>query len=120
MANVQTARSAAACNPEAALVRLGDDRELYREVLTRFFVDSPNSLVRMRAAIEKQDGDELHRAAHSYKGLAAMSGTEHVAASAAELEQIGKAHQLANASEILSRLEQELAAAREELIPFYQ
>lgn len=118
MSNADAA-SDAACNPEAALDRLGEDRELYRDVLVRFFADSPASLDRIGEAIENDDGDELHRASHSYKGLAAMSGTDQVARTAAELEQLGRSNQLAAASDLLARMKQELASARAELAPYY-
>ena len=51
------------CDPQAALTRLGDDRELYREVLKRFFDDSPDSIDRIDQAIAGSNAQELHRAA---------------------------------------------------------
>jgi HPt (histidine-containing phosphotransfer) domain-containing protein len=99
---------------------LGDDAELYREVLQRFFDESPQALSRIAAAIELEKAGDLHRAAHSYKGLAAMSGTEEVARTAAELEQIGKQGQLQEAPTLLTRLRQELERAQRELAPYYR
>ena len=121
MADAQaTGGGASACNPEGALARLGDDAELYREVLERFFADSPVALARIATAIDQQRAEDLHRAAHSYKGLAAMSGTEQVARTAAELEQTGKLGRLEEAPALLARLRQELERARQELAPYYQ
>jgi HPt (histidine-containing phosphotransfer) domain-containing protein len=118
--DLQTSGGSSACNPEAALVRLGDDRELYREVLERFFAEAPAAMLRIRGAIDKQDAPELHRAAHSFKGLAAMSGTEHVARTAAELEQFGKTNQFEQVNELFNRIQRELEVARHELAPYYQ
>jgi polar amino acid transport system substrate-binding protein len=121
MVDVHTAGNGSrACDPEAALVRLGDDRDLYREVLERFFAESPAALGRIQSAITRRDAPELHRAAHSFKGLAAMSGSEQVARTAAELEQLGKVNQLDAVNGLFIRLEQELASARQELGPYYQ
>lgn len=119
MSNANAAPGAA-CNPEAALERLGDDRELYRDVLVRFFADSPAALDRIGGAIEKQDGDELHRASHSYKGLAAMSGTDQLARTAAELEQLGRSNQFAAADDLFTRMKQELASAFAQLSSYYE
>jgi HPt (histidine-containing phosphotransfer) domain-containing protein len=120
MANAQAAREVQkACDPVAALARLGGDAELYREVLERFFDTSPASLAKIAAAIDRQNGEELHRAAHSYKGLAAMAGTEDVARTAAALDQLGRQGQLEAAAALLHRMRQELALARAELTPYF-
>src|SRR5687767_7330452 len=103
MREAQAASGEKACDPVAALARLGGDAELYREVLQRFFADSATSLERISAAIDHGSGDELHRAAHSYKGLALMSGTEEVARTALALEQLGRQGQLAEAPVLLVR-----------------
>jgi HPt (histidine-containing phosphotransfer) domain-containing protein len=120
MTNAQAASDEKACDPAAALARLGGDEELYREVLQRFFADSPHSLARISAALDRGSGDELHRAAHSYKGLALMSGTEDIARTALALEQLGRQGQLAEAPPLLARLGQELERAQAELAPYYQ
>ena len=121
MADAQMAGSgSAACNPQAALARLGDDRELYSEVLQRFFADAPSAVGRISAAIDASNGDALHRAAHSFKGLAAMAGTEEVSRLAAELEQLGRQNQFEAAPPLLARLEQELHSAQRELASYYQ
>jgi HPt (histidine-containing phosphotransfer) domain-containing protein len=120
MAQSQTSVGGAGCDPHAALARLGDDADLYREVLERFFNDAPNFLERMIQARESQRSDELHRAAHSFKGLAAMAGAEEVARTAAELEAQGKGSRFDEASESLSRLRQQIHAAATILAPHYK
>lgn len=120
MGDAQAAGGGKACDPVAALARLGDDAELYREVLQRFFDGSASSFAKISAAIDRGSGDELHRAAHSYKGLALMSGTEDVARTAAELDQLGKHGQLASAPALLARMRQELELARVEMGLYYQ
>jgi HPt (histidine-containing phosphotransfer) domain-containing protein len=109
-----------ACDPHAALARLGDDRELYREVLLRFFDDSPASIARIDQAIAGSNGQELHRAAHSYKGLAAMAGAEQLASTSAELESLGRQSSFRDAGLLLSRMKAELENARMQLAPYYQ
>jgi HPt (histidine-containing phosphotransfer) domain-containing protein len=108
------------CDPRAALLRLGDDEELYREVLQRFFNDAPGFVQRIWHAIQQQRSEELHRAAHSFKGLAAMAGAENVARTAAELEGLGKAGRLDESPEFAQRLQRDLEQARVQLAPYYQ
>ncbi len=108
------------CNPEAAVERLGGDADLYREVLTRFYADADNSVARLRRALETQNADEMHRAAHSFKGLAAMSGAERVARTAAELEQMGRNKQLEEAPPLVDRITIELQRSRLELAPHFE
>lgn len=108
------------CEPEAALARLGDDRQLYREVLDRFFADSPEALARIADAIAQDDGEQLHRAAHSFKGLAAMAGTVSVSQLAAQLEAVGKEGELIQAPHLLDQLRNELQKARTALASYME
>lgn len=108
------------CDPQAALTRLGDDRDLYREVLKRFFEDSPASIDKIDQAIAAESAEQLHRGAHSYKGLAAMAGADQVASTSAELESLGKQSSFQDAAPLVGRLKQELATARLELATYYQ
>ena len=108
------------CDPQAALTRLGDDRDLYRDVLKRFFDDSPASIDRIDQAIANGTAEELHRAAHSYKGLAAMAGADQVASTSAELESLGRQNSFQDATLLLARLKEELQNARLQLASYYQ
>jgi HPt (histidine-containing phosphotransfer) domain-containing protein len=120
MAESQARTGGPECDPQSALARLGDDHELYREVLQRFFTEAPGFLNRITAAIDPPRAEELHRAAHSFKGLAALAGADEVARTAAELEAQGKASRFDLAPELASRLGQQLQQAAKTLSPHYE
>jgi HPt (histidine-containing phosphotransfer) domain-containing protein len=107
------------CDPQAALARLGDDRELYREVLERFFADAPAALASISMAIDGQRASELHRTAHSFKGLAAVAGADEVTRIAAELEKLGREGNMDPAAALLERARQQLQRARMVLAPYF-
>ncbi len=120
MAQSQVSAGGGGCDPQSALTRLGDDRELYREVLQRFFAEAGDFVGRIASAAEGSRSEDLHRSAHSFKGLAAMAGAEEAARIAAQLEALGKANQFDGASELVAHLQRELKSAQTLLAPYYE
>ncbi|WP_417849554.1 PAS domain S-box protein [Thalassoglobus sp.] len=80
-------------NLDAALKRLGDDEELLDCMKTAFLEDSPQLLEEIKTAHENSSFPELHRAAHSLKGLASNFDAFKLVASAAEIENAAKVSQ---------------------------
>src|SRR5438093_383143 len=70
----------------ASLRRMGNNRELFCEVVAIYDEDSPQLLERIRAAIREGDAARLHQAAHSLKGLVSNFGAGAAAEAAYALE----------------------------------
>ena len=69
---------------------LGHDRSLIRDSLAILREQCPELLEELRQAIEARDAMELHRAAHSLKGLTGYLGSSPIVHSAARLERAGR------------------------------
>jgi len=69
---------------------LGHDQSLIRDALVILRTQCPELLDEIRQAIEARDAEELHRAAHSLKGLTGYLGPSPIVQSAARLERAGK------------------------------
>jgi two-component system, sensor histidine kinase and response regulator len=76
-----------ACEPEAAIQRLGGDEQLYRELVQSFVDDTAGMVPRLIAALAAGDCEGVHRAAHCLKGTAATCGALAVASACAQIEQ---------------------------------
>jgi HPt (histidine-containing phosphotransfer) domain-containing protein len=73
---------------------MGGDLDLFRGLAEYFFLDAPPLVDRIQAALARGDADQVERAAHSVKGLAANFGADFVVSSAARLEDLGKRAEL--------------------------
>jgi len=69
---------------------LGHDRSLIRDSIAILRAQCPELLEEIRQAIEAGDAAELHRAAHSLKGLTGYLGPSPIVQSAARLERAGR------------------------------
>ena len=98
-----------------ALTRVGGDEELLREIGQLFLEEYPAMLSRLASAIASQDAHTVDRAAHSIKGSVANFGAHAAYQAALELEQMGRAKNLGEASRQLDELERALAALHLEL-----
>ena len=98
-----------------ALLRVGGDDELLKEIAAVFLADYPNSLQEIRAAIHSGDAIQLERSAHSLKGSVANFGARDAVAAALRLEQLGRVRHLQDCAETLRALEQALASLHPEL-----
>ena len=102
----------------ASLRRMGNNRELFCEVVGIYDEDSPQLLDRIRAAVHDGDAARLHRAAHSLKGLVSNFGASAAAEAAYVLERMGTSRALAGSEEALRVLEHELGRLSKALEPF--
>lgn len=99
----------------AALARMEGDRELLEEIGQLFAEEYPKNLGEIRAAVNACDAQRLHRVAHSLKGASANLGANRVSKAALELELLARAGDLANAPELLQKLEREIERLGPEL-----
>jgi HPt (histidine-containing phosphotransfer) domain-containing protein len=93
----------------STLKRLGNDIELFHEIIHIYLEDEPQLLQAAAHAIETGDATALRRAAHSLKGLAATLSAPHAVSEAFRLEQLGAAGDMSEAAESLRHLQQRLA-----------
>ncbi|MGQ0636821.1 MAG: Hpt domain-containing protein [Planctomycetaceae bacterium] len=103
------------CNLSAALARLGGNVPLLKSLAGFLDEDAPGLLRRLKSAAEQRDGDELHRAAHSLKGLVINFDAERAAGAAERLERIGSLGDWGHAEEGVREMEEALATLGQEL-----
>jgi HPt (histidine-containing phosphotransfer) domain-containing protein len=102
-------------NVPSALKRLGNDRELFDEIVEIYLEDAPELLQTAHRALAGDDAVGLRRAAHSLKGLTATLSADKAVSAALDLEQIAVAGNLSSASESLELLTCRLAELNESL-----
>ena len=112
----QTSESAAGIvDLDAALERMGGDRQLLEDIVQFYFQDSPGLLQQIERSISARDSAQLERAAHSLKGLAANFGAASVVETTASLEGFGRESQFDEAPALLEMLQARIAVLNREL-----
>jgi signal transduction histidine kinase/DNA-binding response OmpR family regulator/HPt (histidine-containing phosphotransfer) domain-containing protein len=108
-----------AAENEDALTHLrrttGGNEKLIRSLAATFLADAPKALARIRGAVAKKNAAELASAAHLLKGSLAIFGAPKAVASARNLEALGRANNLREATASLRTLESEFALLQHEL-----
>ena len=104
-----------AIDRELALVRVGGDAELLREIAQLFLDDYPKVLADLRAAVECSDPRRVERAAHGLKGSVSHFGARAAVEAARTIEDLGRTGQLTDISRVVQELEQALEGLRPEL-----
>jgi signal transduction histidine kinase/DNA-binding NarL/FixJ family response regulator len=91
------------------------NEKLIRSLAATFLADAPKALSRIRSAVAKKNAPELASAAHLLKGSLAIFGAPKAVAAARNLEALGRADSLREASAGLRALETEFALLQHEL-----
>jgi CheY-like chemotaxis protein len=93
----------------AALESLTDlgGEEFLAEVIDTFLADAPPLLASLRRSLDDTDKEQLRRAAHTLKSNGATLGAATFAELCRKLEQCAKTGELADAPELVHRIEQE-------------
>lgn len=107
-----------ACDPNAAIERLGGDIELYKDLLYALFQGVSGQYAALEAAVKKGDAAAMHHSAHSVKGLAATCGADRVAECACELEDLGRSSETSGANQAFANLEVAFQSAQQELADY--
>ncbi|MEI7848448.1 MAG: response regulator [Chloroflexota bacterium] len=98
-----------AIDMNAALARLGGNKELYKRLLLMFHAGHEHSGQAIRAALKSNEIELAHRLAHTLKGLAGTMGADELRAATKDLE-IAIAEENERAYEpLLMQVEQKLA-----------
>jgi signal transduction histidine kinase/DNA-binding response OmpR family regulator len=91
------------------------DETLIRSLAKTFLADGPKALARIRGAVAKKNATELASAAHLLRGSLAIFGAPKAVAAARNLEALGRANNLREATASLRALESEFALLQHEL-----
>jgi signal transduction histidine kinase/CheY-like chemotaxis protein/HPt (histidine-containing phosphotransfer) domain-containing protein len=86
------------------------------ELIGTFLEDAPNILSTLRGSLDRGDGDELRRAAHTLKSNGATFGAGHFSALCRELEERAENARLDGAAELADQIDLEYARLREALL----
>lgn len=95
-----------------SLSRMGQDEQLFQEMVELLKTDAPPLLAAARQALKEQDWTRLERSAHTLKGLAANFGASRAVTAAAEVERLAKKEPHLRVEEALAEVDDAL----EELI----
>lgn len=98
------------------MAHVGGDRELLAELSAMFIEDYPRLLEELKSSIAQSDSSTVERIAHTLKGRLAFFGMTTGMGEAKELEDMGRAGNLAGAWRALA----EMAAALEVILPEFQ
>jgi HPt (histidine-containing phosphotransfer) domain-containing protein len=96
------------CDLAAALVRMGSNIELAREMLTLFREDAPVFQSRLNVALASGDSIGVQQASHSLRGMLCMFGAEVAMQVAFRLEQMGIDGDLTDAQVQTEKLDSEI------------
>jgi HPt (histidine-containing phosphotransfer) domain-containing protein len=100
---------------EVAMIRVGGDTELLKELAQLFLEEYPRLLAELRAAHESGDADLVERTAHGLKGSIANFGAQQAVEAALRIEQLGRRGELGPVAELLYTLDLVLLALHGEL-----
>jgi HPt (histidine-containing phosphotransfer) domain-containing protein len=107
--------AAAIFNVTELLERVEQDRELLRELILIFREGLPAQLNLLRDAVKAKDPEAITRAGHYFKGMFSNLAASRAASAAERLEIVGRNNELAQFSEVLLRLENEIELLLPEL-----
>jgi HPt (histidine-containing phosphotransfer) domain-containing protein len=100
------------------LATVGPHVDMLEELRDTFAEQYPEVLAAIRGAAAARDARLLADKAHLMKNVAAMAGGPSSRQLSAAIEEAAKAGDYARATELIDRLDQELAALREALAAF--
>jgi signal transduction histidine kinase/DNA-binding response OmpR family regulator len=105
-------------NFNSALARLGNDRNLFADLVTFFMEDAPELLSAIRTGLDNGNADDVMRASHSLKGLLSSFDAHQAVSLAARIENAAREGDLVAACEVLPRLEDEVTRLQDLLHPY--
>ena len=92
---------------EILLEMIGGERELLAELIDSFLETGPPLLIRLREGVAQGNPAEVRAAAHTLKSSGNDFGATRLAELCQQLEEMGKAGQLAGAAELAAQVEAE-------------
>jgi HPt (histidine-containing phosphotransfer) domain-containing protein len=107
-----------AFSQDVALERTGGDRKLLEELIGVFLAETPRWLRDLGAAIDRGDGAEVQRVAHTIKGAVDSCGASRAYDAAMVLERMGRSGDLGEALSVFTKLDHEITRVMPELNAF--
>ncbi|MCC7084510.1 MAG: Hpt domain-containing protein [Pirellulales bacterium] len=95
---------------DGTLHRLGGDHQLLASLAKVFAEDSPLLLNRLFSAVQSMRGEEICKAAHALRGLAANFGAPSLTLSLRQLEEIGLRNDTARAQTLFDEVRSKTTA----------
>jgi len=105
-------------NLNSALARLGNDRNLFADLVTFFLEDAPELLGAIRTGLDNGNAKDVMRASHSLKGLLSSFDAHQAVSMAARIENAAREADLVSACEALPQLEDEVTRLQGLLHPY--
>lgn len=102
----------------AMLATVEQDLDLLRELVEIFLAEAPGLLAQIRSGVEEKQAESVERAAHTLKGALLNFGARRACEVARQLEARGREAHLADAAQLVSRLDSEVAQACRALSDF--
>ena len=90
-----------------ALAEMGDDREIYEEVIKSYFLSVPGLFDEMESAVTREDRETVRRSAHSIKSSSRAVGAMRLGALGERLEKDAGEMPVANAQEMVGKMREE-------------
>ncbi|MFH1845398.1 MAG: Hpt domain-containing protein [bacterium] len=100
---------------EDLLERLMGDEELASDIMNLTLENVPTQLAELKDAIKQGDLDSIRSLSHNLKGGAGNVGAKAMQAVAFDMEQAGKADDIARAEALMPKLEETFNLLRDEL-----
>jgi HPt (histidine-containing phosphotransfer) domain-containing protein len=100
---------------DLAMMRVGDDTELLKELADLFLEEYPRLMGELRAALEQGDARQVERSAHGLKGSVANFGAKPAVDAAFQIEQLGRSGKLDPVADLLRTLDLALLTLHGEL-----
>jgi len=102
-------------DPISLWERVGGDMELLRDLVAIFSEECPGMLACIETAVAENNATALQRASHKVKGSVLQFSASDAAATAGQLEDMGRTNSLADAAQVLEALKAEVALLMETL-----
>ncbi len=100
------------CDLEEALVRFGGDRKFMMEMASEFVQGLARRIEEIRSAYQSNNSSSLGRLSHNLKGVALNFSAAPLANAAAQIEELVKREDLAEAPELIEELDTEAGSLR--------
>jgi HPt (histidine-containing phosphotransfer) domain-containing protein len=92
----------------AIVERFGNDRNFALHLLEKFQADAPGELAKLEKSLAGGDSAAATRSAHSLKSMAAYVTADKASNLACQIEELGRANQLAEMTTVVTALRQEI------------
>lgn len=94
-------------NENDLMIRLGNDQELIREILSQFINEIPDRMDRLKQALKNEDSSQIKIMAHTIKGLSANISAPGLRNMAAQIENLTMKDDLQAIKDLIPKLEQQ-------------